>query len=551
MTLIRISRLGMLSVLMASCLAAQEADGNNAVALMHEAIEAQQAGDNAKAADAYRAFLKQQPGEVAAHVNLGIVLVKLGRYDEAIAEYRSADRLLPGDPRIALNLALAYEKSGRISEAADSFELLHRDSPQDTKLTMLLADSRLQLGQNDRVIELLQPLEAQNSDDPALAYMLGMALLRTGRSSEGQVLLDRILRNGDTPEARFLLATRMFESGDYPGAVQQLGSAAALNPNLPELQALYGQALLNTGDSDAAAKAFHAELAGNPNNYAANLGLGQILTVRKNFSEALPPLERAVLIRPDSPEAKLSLAECLSASSQFGKALPLAESAAQGLPNSAQAHETLATVYAGLHRSADASRETKSAKALRQSAAAVEPGPKVHDTAPDFELADSATGKTVSLRDFRDKSPVVLLFGSYSCPNFRSAAEALKSMGKRYGARVPFLLIYIREAHGGNTWESTRNQREGIDLAPAASLAEKQDHAAMCSRKLHLPFPSLVDGMDGAVENAYNAWPSRAFIIDKTGHILYSSRLTELDFHAAEMEAALRAASGDRAISMK
>ena len=507
MTVTRISRLGIVAMLMAACLPAQVAD-ENAAALMQQAIEAQQSGDNAKAADAYRAFLKQQPGEVAAHVNLGVVLAKLGRYDEAIAEYRSANQLLPGDPRIALNLALAYEKSGRISEAADSFETLHRKSPQDAKITMLLADSRLQLGQNDRVIELLQPLESQNSDDLALSYMLGMALLRTGRINEGQVHLDRILRNGNTPEARFLLATRMFESGDYPGAVQQLGSAAALNPNLPELQALYGQALLNTGDADAAAKAFRAELAGNPNNFAANLGLGQILTARKKFGEALPPLERAALVRPESAEAKLSL---------------------------------------------QAARERRSAFAAKNSVnESAEAGPKVHETAPDFELTDSISAKKVALHEFRGRSPVVLVFGSYSCPNFRSAADALKSMQKRYGARVPFLLIYIREAHAGDNWQSTRNQREGISVAPAASLSEKQEHAAMCSRTLHLPFPSLVDGMDGAVENAYHAWPSRAFILDKNGRILYSTRLTELDFHAEEMEAVLRAAaSGARAISMK
>ena len=506
MTRTRISRVGILAMLIAACLPAQVADGN-AAALMQEAIEAQQSGDNTKAAEAYRAFLKQQPNEVAAHVNLAIVLVKLGRYDEAIAEYRSADQLLPGDPRIALNLALAYEKSGRLSKAADTFETLHRSAPQDTKLTMLLADCRLQLGQNDRVIELLQPIEAQNSDDPALSYMLGMALLRVQRINDGQRLLDRILRNGDTAESRFLLGTRMYESGDYPGAVKQLQSAAAINPNLPELQALFGQALLNTGDADAAMQAFQTELAGNPNNYAANLGLGQILAARKQFNEALPPLERATLVRPESAEAKLSLL---------------------------------------------AARERRSAFAAKNSVnESAEAGPKVHETAPDFELTNSFSAKKVALHEFRGRSPVVLVFGSYSCPNFRSAADALRSMQKRYGARVPFLLIYIREAHAGNNWQSTRNEREGISMAPAASLSEKQEHAAMCSRKLHLPFPSLVDGMDGAVENAYHAWPSRAFILDKSGRILYSTRLTELDFQAEEMEAALRAASSAQVISTK
>jgi len=79
-------------------------------------------------------------------------------------------------------------------------------------------------------------------------------------------------------------------------------------------------------------------------------------------------------------------------------------------------------------------------------------------------------------------------------------------------------------------------------MAEAATLAEKEGHAAMCSRKLHLRFPAVVDGMDGAVEKAYAAWPSRAVVVGIDGKMIYNSGLTELDFHPKEMEAALKSA---------
>src|SRR5215472_16131071 len=63
------------------------------------------------AVEAYRTELKLHPDDAAAHVNLGVALAHLGRYDEAIAEYEAAQKLLPGDPRIALNEALAYERA--------------------------------------------------------------------------------------------------------------------------------------------------------------------------------------------------------------------------------------------------------------------------------------------------------------------------------------------------------------------------------------------------------------------------------------------------------
>ena len=433
----------------------------------------QQAGDYAHAAEAYIEFLKIRPDEVAGRSNLGVVLVKLGRYDEAIAEYEAAERLLPNDPRIELNLALAYSKSGRLTEAAAKLEAL----PKDNQVTLLLADTRLRMGENQRVIDLLKPLEntGGNPGDLAVSYMLGMALLREKRASEGQALLDRILSKGDSAEARFLLGVGMFRIGDYPAAIQKLKSAIDLNPNLPELQSYYGQALLLTGDADAASDAFRKELENNPTDYRANLELGEILAARKQFVESRSFLDRAKLIRPQAAEPR---------------------------------------------------ERTKAASPS---------GP-----APDFALPEVGSGKIVALRNYKGKSPVVLVFGSYSCPNFRAASAALEDLYVKYGRRIPFLLVYIREAHTGQSWESGRNTREGVTMGEARTLAEKKGHAMMCSRNLHLRFPAVVDGMDGAVEKAYAAWPSRAVVVGVDGKMLYNSGLTELDFHAEEMEAALK-----------
>jgi tetratricopeptide (TPR) repeat protein len=510
--------------------------------LAQRAFELQQAGDDAGAVDAYRAFLKLRPDEAGAHSNLGAVLVKLGRYDEAIGEYQTAERLLPGDPRIGLNLALAYQKSARLLEASRKLEELHSAAPQEKRITLLLADCSLQMGEYDRVIELLRARERDDLSDLATAYLLGTALIRTGRTAEGQVLLDRILRNGDSAEARFLLGTQFYESGDYPTAVRELSKAIELNPTLPQLQSFYGLALLNTGDPDAAAAAFRRELAENPNDYASNLALGQIFVVARQFGDAAPLLERALLLRPSSTDAMLALGECFSGTGNLQQARERLEAVTQAVPTSLEAHRELVSVYTRLHLEPEAARERATVTRLQQEAAARGGGPGINELAPDFELADVATKKKVRLSDFRGKTPVVLVFGSYTCPNFRSSADALKALYQQYGDRVPFFLVYVREAHATDNWQSTRNEREGVAMAPANTLKEKQGHAALCSLKLHLQFPALVDGMDGRVEAAYAAWPSRAFLIGKDGRILYSTRLSQLDLRAEDMESLIRKA---------
>jgi tetratricopeptide (TPR) repeat protein len=505
------------------------------LAMVQRAYQLQQSGDYAAAADAYREFLKRRPDEVGAHSNLGVVLAKLGRYDEAIREYEAAEKLLPSDSRIAMNLALAYEKSGRLAEARQKLETLHAAAPQEKQITLLLADAYLQAGENRRVVELLGPIEEQAPDDLAMAYLLGTSLIRSQQIAQGQVFLDRILRNGDSAESRFLLGTQMYESGDYPAAVKQLSAAAEVNPNLPELQAYLGQALLTTGDADGAVAAFRLELQQNPNNFAASLGLGEILTVRKSLPEAEALLARAARMRPQSGPALLALGECLNAEGKWKDARQILQAALKSLQNSAEAHEQLALADKNLHLPQEAVRERTMAAKLQGSSV----GPKVSEPAPNFTLPDVVTGKNVSLHDFRGKTPVVLVFGSYTCPNFRSSADALKALQVKYGTKAQFLLVYIREAHADGDWQSTRNEREGVALPQAQDVAEKQNHAVMCTRALHLPFQALLDGLDNKVESSFAAWPSRAFVIGLDGRIRYSTRLTELDFSPRDMATAI------------
>ena len=258
----------------------------------------------------YRACIAAEPNRVEARSNLGAVLVKLGRYQDAIDQYRAALKIAAADvaPRLRFNLALAYYKSFQIPEAAAEFETLHRAQPADLNLALLLADCRLRTGEFQNAIDLLTPLEASQSDQPALDYILGMALIRNGRVTEGQLRVDRILRRGDSAEGHFLLGTALFTAGNYPGAVAELAKAAALNPAVPSLQSYYGQALLFTGDADGATEAFRKELTANPNDFDANFQLASILAHRGKSAEARPLLERAVQVRPGSLEARAALA---------------------------------------------------------------------------------------------------------------------------------------------------------------------------------------------------------------------------------------------------
>ena len=350
----------------------------------------------------------------------------------------------------------------------------------------------------------------------------------------------------DSADVHFQLGKQFVESGNYPAAVKELARAVELNPKLPELQSYYGLALLNTGDPVGAAAAFRQELAQNASDFSANLALGQILIVAGEYREAIPFVRAALGSHPEAIEARLAWGECLSGTGKLEEARERLEAVLLAIPDSLEAHRELLSVYTRLRLNSEAALERDAMRRLQQDAEAKEGGPQVGALAPDFDLPEVGAGVSTRLSDFRRKSPVVLVFGSYSCPNFRSSAQALNALFERYGRQARFFLVYIREAHAEGDWQSTRNIREGVAVTPASTMEDKEGHAAMCTRELHLKFHALVDDTKGGVEASYAAWPSRAFVIGADGRVRYITRLTRLDFSAQAMETALRAAIAGR-----
>ena len=70
-------------------------------------------------------------------------------------------------------------------------------------------------------------------------------------------------------------------------------------------------------------------------------------------------------------------------------------------------------------------------------------GPKPGQTAPGFRL-ETVDGATISLNELRGR-PVVLEFGSYTCPIFCAHIGPMEAIARRHPEAV-FLVIYTREA---------------------------------------------------------------------------------------------------------
>ena len=127
---------------------------------------------------------------------------------------------------------------------------MYAENPGNHQAVLLLADCYLRMGREEDIIRILLPEEQKYPDDLAVAYLLGTALIRQKRVEEGQVLVDRILRNGDSAEAHLMLGTAKMNVQDFAGARDEFAKAVALNPNLPEVHVLYAKAYVLPVNSD-------------------------------------------------------------------------------------------------------------------------------------------------------------------------------------------------------------------------------------------------------------------------------------------------------------
>jgi thiol-disulfide isomerase/thioredoxin len=128
-----------------------------------------------------------------------------------------------------------------------------------------------------------------------------------------------------------------------------------------------------------------------------------------------------------------------------------------------------------------------------------ETAPGVGDSAPDFVLRD-ADGQAFHLAEHVREKPVVIEFGSLSCPYCAGQLDSMQELAEEYGERVQFLFVYTAEAHPQEaplvtTWE------------------ERRQRAKIVQREVKGSMRVLVDDFgDGSVQKQYGSFANSGFV---------------------------------------
>ena len=112
-------------------------------------------------------------------------------------------------------------------------------------------------------------------------------------------------------------------------------------------------------------------------------------------------------------------------------------------------------------------------------------------------------------------------------------------MAKKFGDRVHFLCVYIKEAHPTDGSQSPSNIDDDVLFTQPTTDDERAEVAAACMLRFNFSFPMVLDNMTNEAESKYLAMPERLYVLDPAGVVTWKCGLGPHLFDPDGFEAAI------------
>lgn len=353
---------------------------------LERARDAHGSGNFQEAERLYRAILQVQPSNAAAHNNLAVLAVGVGKPVEALPHFEAALQAAPRHPAIWKGYIGTLVSCRRIREARRALEKA-RHAGLDAAALKAIADGMPIDPSAEEARPLLEAFEARSftaleqaarlltESHPFSPFgwkSLGLALLSMGRTEEALVPLRHSLElNSNDPEVhtylgdaqrsvgqlagseasfkkaldlkpdsvatRVSLASLLLTMERYAEAEQHFRRAAEASPHLAVVHTNLGTALRHLDRFDEAEACFRRAAELDPDKADYHYNLGNFLRDANRYEEAEKPFRRAIAIDGNHLHAINNLAEILTECGRFAEARDHLQSAIERRPDYATA----------------------------------------------------------------------------------------------------------------------------------------------------------------------------------------------------------------------
>jgi tetratricopeptide (TPR) repeat protein len=265
--------------------------------------------------DAMREFqkgLELNKDDVIVRFYIGLVLLRQGKWSEAVEAYQDAATRNGARASTFHNLAVALERTGRYAEALTALQAAtKRGGGQDPLIQTSIGVVSLMMGDvaaADRALTAARPLWGAK---PSVAWFhyAGLAAALLGNLPRAQQIMQEGTKlHTRAPALYNNLAALLERTGAYDEALATAERGLADDPGMAQLHKNIGDLYYRAGRYDEALAAFDRAVKANPElGEDVYLKLGNIRLRREEREEAARCWEHALLLDPGNKTIKANL----------------------------------------------------------------------------------------------------------------------------------------------------------------------------------------------------------------------------------------------------
>jgi tetratricopeptide (TPR) repeat protein len=262
---------------------------------------------NAEAESTLLQVIAEAPTFAKPHEDLGHLLVRQNRAQEALPHLERATHLDPKLENAWFTLGKALAMLGRGAEADRAFERSFALSPE--RRMMALAAEHQKEGRLDEAEHLYRRILRHDPRNVDALRLLALISLKAGRDGEAESLLEKAIALAPDFLLAILDLGRLRKEQDrYGEALECFDRAIALDPASPQPHYLRGSTLAPASFTQEAIEAYEKCLKLRPTHVGALIGLGHVLKAVGRYHEAVASYDACIRQLPDFGETYWSLA---------------------------------------------------------------------------------------------------------------------------------------------------------------------------------------------------------------------------------------------------
>jgi tetratricopeptide (TPR) repeat protein len=248
-------------------------------------------------------------------------------------------------PESLLNEAQSYFTEGKLSQAIDAYRQAVLADPRNPSTFISLARTQIFAGLYQEAVTNAENALLLNPNNSMAYAIKASALDYLENYIDAEIAVKKAIELDPNNAAAYAYYTEiLLDQGDFEDrqtAIDMSQKAQALDPNSLETHRARGYVLFNTGNFPEAIQEYQAAIAINDKLWDLHYSLGAVYKIQEEYDLAVQELLTGVALNPTNPNILTEISRTYATEGQFGKAIQYAEQALSLDPSNPRLHGNL------------------------------------------------------------------------------------------------------------------------------------------------------------------------------------------------------------------